>query len=550
MASRKNILQRISQLFHTVKYLKPIQIYYRLKYRWTTPFDGGGVHDLSTRQKGGRVTFLSKANSFDAEKGFTFLNQTVQFSTAADWNQITNDKLWLYNLHYFDFLNSRDNDRWFKEYGEIIKNWINVHSAIEGDGWESYPTSLRIVNWVKYFIRQDSVNNAFHESLVRQARFLSRRCEYHLLGNHLFANAKALIFVGFYFEGDEARKWLEKGMTIVNSEIKEQVLADGGNFELSPMYHNIFLEDVLDIINLLQLYDRHVSPLFIVQAKKMLRWMSKMTHPDGLISFFNDAAINIASTAAELTRYSEELSIRQEDRTEHHLTHLKESGYIVISCKDIHAILDVADVGPDYLPGHAHADTLSFELSLYGKRVFVNSGTSVYGADDERLRQRGSAAHNTLVIDGENSSEVWGGFRVARRARIKDITIQRIGDEKLISASHTGYLRLSGRPVHNRKWKFLNNELIIEDQVFSKEQHEVIILYHIHPDWHVQSVGKQIEISFEQHKVIMAFSKMGDLSIENSSYHPEFGVSVQNKKIKLSWRGECPVKFVTKITWS
>ena len=71
------------------------------------------------------------------------------------------------------------------------------------------------------------------------------------------------------------------------------------------------------------------------------------------------------------------------------------------------AMLDVGPIGPDYLPGHAHADTLSFELSLHGRRVLVNSGTSVYGIGAERLRQRGTAAHNTLTVDGADSSEVW-----------------------------------------------------------------------------------------------------------------------------------------------
>lgn len=551
MANRKNILRRVSRLFHTVRYLKSIQIFYRLKYYITKPYDGGGIHDLSIRKKDGEgVSFLAKTNSFDAEKGFTFLNQTYKLSLASDRQKTTDDKLWLYNLHYFDFLNSQDSERWFKEHIEILKGWIKDNSKVAGEGWEPYPTSLRISNWIKYFIRQNLANESFRESLVQQARFLSRRCEYHLLGNHLFANAKALILVGLYFEGDEAKLWFDKGMAIVKSEIKEQVLEDGGNFELSPMYHNIFLEDVLDIINMLRIHNQDVPPLLIEQATKMLQWMTYMSHPDGLISFFNDAALNIAPPAAPLTGYADELGIRQDDEAKHHLTYLNESGYFVLAHEDIYAILDVANVGPDYLPGHAHADTLSFELSLHGKRLFVNSGTSVYGTGVERLRQRGSAAHNTLVIDGKDSSEVWSGFRVARRARVKDMNIKETGQEFLISASHTGYSRLLGSPVHNRQWKFRNNELIIVDLVSSSQQHKVEIFYHIHPDWTVNIVGKQIEISFEQHKVVMVFPEMGKLSIENSSYHPEFGVNMLNKKIVLRWRGECPIKFETKVTWS
>jgi hypothetical protein len=42
-----------------------------------------------------------------------------------------------------------------------------------------------------------------------QVRFLRKRLEVHLLGNHLFANAKALVFAGLYFSGDEAEESID-----------------------------------------------------------------------------------------------------------------------------------------------------------------------------------------------------------------------------------------------------------------------------------------------------------------------------------------------------
>ena len=63
-----------------------------------------------------------------------------------------------------------------------------------------------------------------------------------------------------------------------------------------------------------------------------------------------------------------------------------------------------------------HADNLSFEWSLGEQRVLVNSGTSLYGVSSERHRQRKTKSHNTVEIDGFDSSEIWSGFRVARRA--------------------------------------------------------------------------------------------------------------------------------------
>src|SRR6202041_1111387 len=89
---------------------------------------------------------------------------------------------------------------------------------------------------------------------------------------------------------------------------------------------------------------------------------------------------------------------------------LEGSGYVQARSAAAYLVCDCAGIGAAYQPGHAHADSLRFELSLGNRRVLVNSGTSQYGADAERQRQRGTAAHNTVVVDGQDSSEIWAGF--------------------------------------------------------------------------------------------------------------------------------------------
>src|SRR5256884_5459977 len=126
-------------------------------------------------------------------------------------------------------------------------------------------------------------------------------------------------------------------------------------------------------------------------------------------------------------------------------------------------IADVGEIGPDHLPGHAHADTLSFELSLRGQRVLVNAGTSTYEVSAERLRQRGTAAHNTVVVDGVDSSEVWSSFRVARRARPLVVSWGRDGAALWLSAGHEGYRRLPGKVIHRRRWRLDPHGLVVED---------------------------------------------------------------------------------------
>ena len=115
-------------------------------------------------------------------------------------------------------------------------------------------------------------------------------------------------------------------------------------------------------------------------------------------------------------------------------------------------LLDVASIGPDYLPGHGHADTLSFEMSLFGKRTLVNRGISQYG-NGEVTELNAEQPHIIRdEINNENSSEVWSGFRVARRARPFGLEIDKIEGSIKVSCSHDGYTRLSGHPIHRRSW--------------------------------------------------------------------------------------------------
>ena len=86
-----------------------------------------------------------------------------------------------------------------------------------------------------------------HDSLFAQYRILNESLEYHLLGNHLLEDGFSLVIGGLYFSN---KKWFRKGRKIVTNALNEQVLEDGGHFELSPMYHRILLGRLLDCIHL------------------------------------------------------------------------------------------------------------------------------------------------------------------------------------------------------------------------------------------------------------------------------------------------------------
>ncbi|WP_019026744.1 heparinase II/III family protein [Colwellia piezophila] len=530
----KSKIVKSLQVFHTLKYLKFEQFWFRILYRFKKPNVKKVDTKLSNYDWRWYGPTIYKQSMF-GENTVKFLSLSGTLNSLHSWNDPTKDKLWLYNLHYFDDLNSDDYSAREHLHVEFINKWIDDNSACNGNGWEPYPLSLRLVNWVKWFSRKANVEQKYLASMLQQADALSQQLEYHILGNHLFANAKALTFLGCFISNAQAEQYLDLGLKLLDREVPEQFLADGAHFELSPMYHEILLWDLLELIDLANTSQNSKLlkrlPYWNKVATKALVWLKSMIHPDGEVSFFNDSAIGIAATPNQIFDYAISLKLDLVDSLPSLITN-KESGYSRISTSVYSLIIDHANVGPDYLPGHAHADTLSFELSVGLERVFVNSGTSLYGVSKERLRQRKTAAHNTVVVDEDDSSEVWSGFRVARRAYAKLLKVNESVDEIFLQAQHDGYKRLKGKVIHSRSFTTKSNAIRIKDELTGRVN-QACAYFHLHPSIKVEVVtGHMVKLVTKNNVEITVHSTSG-IQISDGTYHPEFGVSIHNKQLKM-----------------
>src|SRR5205085_1508534 len=98
------------------------------------------------------------------------------------------------------------------------------------------------------------------------------------------------------------------------------------------------------------------------EVQLMLNWLNFMKRTDNEISYFNDSANYIFSQPTELFNYARKLNYEINFRN-NFVNNLSDSGYIVLS-NNIKLICDVGNIGPDFLPGHGHADALSFELMI------------------------------------------------------------------------------------------------------------------------------------------------------------------------------------------
>lgn len=553
------MIDRFLLYYHTIKFLKVRQVIYRLK-KYIPIFPKYiNYASLPIRHFDSKdVKFQTKTVKIDYEKlTLSLLNEEIDLKSIS-WEYKNKSLLWNYNLHYFDYINASFELNNTLLMDKLINDWIKVCVPFCETPWEPYPTSLRIVNWIKYFTRNNHTEIVFLNSLYNQVIHLENNIEWHLLGNHLFSNAKALVFAGLFFDTPKSKKWLNTGLKIIEKELVEQVMDDGGNFELSPMYHSIFIEDLLDLICIGNLYNNQVSNEHLnnwkVMSVKMFHWLSVMTHPDGQISFFNDAAIGISLSPHSIQNYFTELGIslenyNSENSNEIEFSHQRSSGYIRVSNVDFVAILDVAEIGPRYLPGHGHADTLSFELSLFGHRVFVNGGTSEYGTSEIRFEQRSTKNHNTVVIDDENSSEVWSGFRVGRRASVKDLEIFAENGIINVKASHDGYTRLEGKPVHVREWKFEKKRITIVDTILGEWTKSAVSRFILHPIIDIANSTPDFHLLKSEkfsNKVTVNFNG-ANAKILDCYFAPEFGTRILTKCIELDFNSSKNVSVT--ICW-
>lgn len=521
-------LNSLGRLFYTLRYLKPLQIFYRgyylvrKKLRKPTLPSAGVCHGVKVFS----LLFLEPVVRYSSlSRGcFTFLNRSHGFPEEIDWDVSDLGTLWTYNLNYFDFLNQRGMEK--DEGLGLIRAYMS-DLPNRANGLEPYPTSLRIINWVKFLVRYQIQDAQIVQALYCQALHLMNNLEYHLLGNHLLENGFALLFAAVLFpEGPFSGKAEE----ILRVELGEQILSDGAHFELSPMYHQIILDRLLDGVNVLQSNNLlpHLLPVLRDKASLMLGWLRQITLAHGEIPLVNDAAFGIAPTTSQLLAYAERLGVPITVRP------LGASGYRKVEKSAYEILVDVGNIGPDYIPGHAHSDTFNFVLFVQGLPLIVDTGTSTYETCERRLMERGTAAHNTVQVDRLEQSEVWGSFRVARRAKVWELE----EGEDVIRGWHDGYCRIGVR--HVRKFEFAEAGIKIHDSIQSDKKHDARARIHFHPD---------IEVVFEGQCVVAGpvrihFTNGSSVTLKDYSYAPEFNRLVPAKMAEVSFSGSL-ITFIT-----
>jgi uncharacterized heparinase superfamily protein len=536
-----------ARYLYTARYLRLSQMYGLARNRVLRGLPPGSAMvegaRLSDRVQPPCLPFLRSLRSL-RETTLTFLNHTVSYPHGVRWDAPEPVKLWRYNLHYMPFLHQCDMTAARRR--EWMCLWMQDNPDPRGEGWEPFPTSVRLVNWLKVWWGEGEVEGdvPLLASAYAQARHLRRWVEVHLQGNHLFENLKALFWAGCTLQGEEANKWRIWAAQCLVRQLREQVLADGGHYERSPMYHSHVLEGCLDLLNIQSTWAAQhpeLAALLQHKAAQMLTWVEATTHPDGQIALFNDAAFASAPAPGQLLDYGRKLGLTWSSPGS--FIHLKDSGYVAVRDTHHYFIVDIGPMGPDYQPGHGHCDLFSFEWSYGSQRVICDTGVYAYQDPIMRPYVRSTAAHNTVRVDGEEQSEIWQEFRVARRAHPDMHCVEAIADGTVrVVGSHAGYSRLRGRPVHQRAFSFRSGHLVVLDRITGFGWHEIEAFVHFHPSVTLKLQAKQ---TFD---LLLPTGKIGSLCYKNWQqadlhsgwYCPEFGKREPNVVLRLRSRAHLP----------
>jgi len=435
-------------------------------------------HNLKAEPSSNKLLLRANYISRDCWDGRSFSFGEEKHVWEGDWEANgTPSTFWLEHLHSFHWLRQDSVD--LQDGLAWMLHWSKAHK--NGSGWGSIPTAVRVVNWMRFFIEHNHFDQALEQSLFVQADCLHRNLERESSAHCLWESAKALLLVGYYFNGSKARAWRKDAGDMLAKQLERQFLSDGGHDQRSLMLQSLFIEDLLDLLSMLP-EQEVLLPRIERMVLHALWFLSGMSHPDGGTCFFGDATQDVVPQPDEIFAYARRLNLPYELPLKDACFLGTESGLYRLVAGDWTLFAKVGELGSDGLFGYTHADTNAFELSWKTHRVMIDSGCGYYIPDQEHLRMRSTKAHNTIEIDNCNSSEVWGKHRLGRRARpLHTEFFPPEADENgtvALESSHDGYKHLPGFPIHWRRFEVSEKGVRLLDRVHGAGVHRLRGFYH------------------------------------------------------------------------
>ena len=480
---------------------------------------------------------------------------------------------------------------------EIFGQWMQWHTENPypiGMNWaSSLEVAFRSLSWIwTFFLLQEcplftaDLRQQWRRALNLHGRHIANYLSTFFSPNtHLLGEAAALFFLGTLFDLKPAKKWREQGWKILLQGARTQVKEDGFYFEQSTYYHVYALDLFLHARILAGLNGIAIPTEFEQTLQRMLNALlllgragatprvgdddggrlfdSRRNRQEHLLDPLATGTILygrgdfkfVAAAPREETLWLlgakglAEFDSLPAVEPSVNSTALASSGfYLMADAKSAQQLL--IDAGPlgSGRGGHGHADALAVCLIRNGQNLLMDPGTFHYVGDNgERSRLRGTSAHNTMQVDGQDQAEITGPFSWKKSWHVK-LEHWITGHQfDFFEGSHDGYCRLPS-PVTHRRWVFhrKGDFWLVLDRAEGRGQHRLDIAWHIGSTLSPASSKEHVFADRQEGLALLTAEGHGwGESVRRECWSPTYGQQERANVVNFSARLELPADFAT-----
>ncbi|MBK8970403.1 MAG: alginate lyase family protein [Hahellaceae bacterium] len=427
-----------------------------------------------------------------------------------------------------------------------LKSWLEQCPYMMGPHWtSSLELGIRLINWAICWqllggsqcpiFRKPEFSNLLNDwltSIYQHVHFINGHYSgFSSANNHLIGEAAgAYIATKTWPHWNAFRHWESRARQHLEREALLQNYADGVNKEQAISYQQ-FVYDFLGFAGLCgKAHGSDFPRQYWANLERMAEFLASVMDCSGNVPMIGDADdgyVNRLDPTLDFCPYQSILmtSAVLFDRADlaakcHHQDHktlwltgrsvklspegnagqsprpflkknFHEGGYHILGSDfdtpaEVRIVMDTGPLGYLGIAAHGHADALTFVLSSKGEEVLIDPGTYAYHTQKKwRNYFRGTLAHNTLTIDGENQSVIGGNFMWLDKAETQHLKTVSDSEHDLVSASHNGYMRLKSPATHRRTLTYHKKTRILEvvDLIESSGPHMITICWHF-PEWY------------------------------------------------------------------
>jgi hypothetical protein len=425
--------------------------------------------------------------------------------------------------------------RYRKAVMEQLEGWIDSNPYAMGIHWcSALELSLRLISWAvvhSLLALRDGEQGLFAhardarrlgDSIYQQAFFVRHYLSrYSSANNHLIGELSGLFVACTVFDlGTQGEQWAAFSHAELEREAGLQVHSDGVNKEQAAYYHLWVLEYFFFVWLTARRSGQPFSKTFTETILGMARFLEDISPPggeppqigdadDGFVARFSpdwpqqpyremlsavhavfgtgrpDVSDKAFWCRAMLGAQTEELPTFDWQRA--YPARYPEGGYVVLGNAAAHLVLDAGPLGYLGIAAHGHADALAFCLALDGRWWLVDPGTYAYhSAPEWRDYFRGTAAHNTVRVNGRDQSLMGGAFMWLEKARARLEECSQVDNIQYVKASHDGYEADGISHVRELRFNTVVDEIEIQDTLSGAQVQGADIFFHLTPEVHLK----------------------------------------------------------------